>query len=60
MKEFLQTNKAEMLLLLEKLVNIDSGSTHKEGIDEVGRILKEQYEEIGFTVEVIEEAGEWK
>ena len=52
MKEFLQTNESEMLLLLEKLVNIDSGSAHKEGIDEVGRILKEQYEEIGFTVEV--------
>ena len=36
-------------------MNIDSGSAHKEGIDEVGGILKEQYEELGFTVEVLEE-----
>ncbi|WHT48016.1 M20 family metallopeptidase [Sporosarcina thermotolerans] len=45
-----------MLLLLEKLVNIDSGSSHKEGIDEVGGILKELYEEIGFSVEVVHES----
>ena len=55
MKEFLQTKQTEMLSLLEKLVNIDSGSTHKKGIDEVGGILKGIYEEIGFTVEVIDE-----
>ncbi|MDN4608018.1 M20 family metallopeptidase [Sporosarcina highlanderae] len=56
MKEFLQTKKNEMLLLLERLVNIDSGSSHKEGIDEVGGILKELYEEMGFSVEVHEES----
>ncbi|MCG7344247.1 M20 family metallopeptidase [Sporosarcina sp. ACRSL] len=55
MKEYLQTKQTEMLQLLEKLVNIDSGSTHKEGIDEVGGILKSLYEELGFEVEVIEE-----
>lgn len=56
MKEFLQTKQTEMLSLLEKLVNIDSGSHHKKGIDEVGGILKEAYEELGFAVDVIEEA----
>ncbi|WP_432357299.1 M20 family metallopeptidase [Sporosarcina sp. UB5] len=55
MKEFLQTKQSEMLSLLEKLVNIDSGSAHKKGIDEVGGILKEIYEELGFAVDVIEE-----
>ncbi len=52
LKEFLQANEQEMLNLLERLVNIDSGSTNKEGIDEVGTILKACYEEIGFTTEV--------
>ena len=44
-----------MLKLIEQLVNIDSGSYHKEGIDKVGSILKEKYEELGFIVEVKEE-----
>ena len=55
MREFLQTKQNEMLQLLEKLVNIDSGSTFKTGIDEVGGILKGIYEEMGFVVEVSEE-----
>lgn len=44
-----------MLLLLERLVNIDSGSANKAGIDEVGGILKSEYENLGFTVEVVHE-----
>lgn len=44
-----------MLELLEQLVNIDSGSYVKEGVDRVGTILKEKYEELGFVVEVKKE-----
>ncbi|WP_438315792.1 M20 family metallopeptidase [Sporosarcina sp. FA9] len=55
MKKYLQSKEDEMLLLLERLVNIDSGSANKAGIDEVGGILKSEYERLGFTVEVIEE-----
>jgi glutamate carboxypeptidase len=55
MKGFLQTKETEMLSLVEKLVNIDSGSNYKKGIDEVGGILKDAYEELGFVVDVIEE-----
>jgi len=40
-----------MLELIEKIVNIDSGSYDKEGIDQVGNVLIEQYEKLGFTVE---------
>ncbi len=43
-----------MLALLERLVNIDSGSTHKAGVDEVGTVLKEEYEKMGFIVDVRE------
>jgi len=55
LKEFLQSKEDEMLLLLERLVNIDSGSANKAGIDEVGGILKSEYENLGFTVEVVHE-----
>ncbi|WP_209124055.1 M20 family metallopeptidase [Alkalihalobacillus sp. BA299] len=44
-----------MLDLIEQLVNIDSGSYVKEGVDKVGRILKGKYEELGFHVGVIEQ-----
>ncbi|MFE7060717.1 M20 family metallopeptidase [Sutcliffiella sp. NPDC057660] len=52
---YLQQSQAEMLQLIEKLVNIDSGTYVKEGIDRVGAILKKEYEKLGFTVEVREE-----
>ncbi len=52
---FLQEKKTEMLQLIEQLVNIDSGSYVKRGVDQVGSILKEKYEELDFLVEVKEE-----
>lgn len=55
MKEYLQNNQSNMLELLEKLVNIDSGSTSKEGIDQIGSILSKEYRSIGFSVQVLEE-----
>ncbi|MCA1024512.1 MULTISPECIES: M20 family metallopeptidase [Cytobacillus] len=56
MEGYIQQRKIEMLQLIEKLVNIDSGSYVKKGIDEIGRILQKKYEEIGFVVEVKTEA----
>jgi len=41
----------EMLLLIEKLVNIDSGSSNKEGIDQVSGLLREEYEKLGLVAE---------
>lgn len=52
MREFLQKNEENMLNLLEKLVNIDSGSYVKEGVDAVGSILQQEYEQLGFEVTV--------
>ncbi|MGE7601086.1 M20 family metallopeptidase [Peribacillus sp. NPDC097675] len=40
----------EMLQLLERLVNIDSSSYTKQGIDEIGAILKGKFEELDFLV----------
>ncbi|MBS4214873.1 M20 family metallopeptidase [Bacillus sp. FJAT-49825] len=42
----------DMLNLLEKLVNMDSGSYFKQGIDEIGAVLSKEYESIGFDVHV--------
>lgn len=49
-------SKKEQLMLefLEKLVNIDSGSANKAGVDRVGSILTEEYEKMGFIVDVHE------
>jgi glutamate carboxypeptidase len=55
MEEFINQKKAEMLDLIEQLVNIDSGSYMKAGVDQIGDILTEKFEELGFEVEVNEE-----
>ncbi len=38
-----------MLNMLEEIVNIDSGSYDKQGVDQFGRYLIERYEGLGFT-----------
>src|SRR5699024_6428321 len=50
MKTFIETHERAMLQLLETLVNIDSGSHNKAGIDKIGNILSKQYQKIGFTI----------
>lgn len=55
MEEFINQKKEEMLELIEQLVNIDSGSYVKKGIDQIGAILTQKYKELGFVVEVNEE-----
>lgn len=44
----------EMLEMLEKLVNMDSGSNDKADVDQVGEFLRKAYEQIGFVSEVHE------
>lgn len=41
-----------MLDLLEKLVNIDSGTFYKAGVDRVGQVLASAYQALGFQVVV--------
>lgn len=53
MRTYFKSKEEEMLTLLERLVNIDSGSMNKIGIDKVGQILQDEYKKIGFQVEVI-------
>lgn len=49
-KQVDQRNR-DMLLLLEKMVNIDSGSDNPDGIEQVAQIIGEKLSEMGFTVE---------
>ncbi|GAE26987.1 acetylornithine deacetylase/succinyl-diaminopimelate desuccinylase and related deacylases [Halalkalibacter wakoensis JCM 9140] len=41
----------EMLELLERLVNIDSGSHNKQGVDHVGKVISPYFEQLGFQIE---------
>lgn len=53
MRNYLKNQQEEMLSLLEQLVNIDSGSMNKVGIDQVGEALKTEYEQLGFQIEIV-------
>jgi glutamate carboxypeptidase len=55
-QEYIRSKQQEMLKLIEMLVNIDSGSVNKAGVDKVGSILKREYEKIGFIVEIVQQA----
>ncbi|XHU85437.1 M20 family metallopeptidase [Peribacillus muralis] len=44
-----------MLQFVEQLVNIDSGSYTKKGIDEIGLILKAKFESLDFIVDIVEQ-----
>lgn len=44
-----------MLQLLEQLVNIDSGSNNKNGVDKISSLLKAKFERLDFKVDVIKE-----
>lgn len=54
MEAYINNHFNEALAMLEELVNTDSGSSDKPGVDRVGRMLQEKYEQIGFTAEVRE------
>lgn len=59
MENFINAQKDQMLDLLKNLVNIDSGSYDKIGVDQVADVLIQLYKDLGFVVEVFpnEELG---
>lgn len=52
---YLHQKQDEMLGLLERLVNIDSGSYCKEGINACGGIVAEELRMLGFQAEIVAE-----
>lgn len=51
-------NKNQQIQELEKLVNINSGTTNPEGVIKVGELLKPEFEKLGFTVTWVDEPKE--
>jgi glutamate carboxypeptidase len=44
-----QARSAEAIALLERLVNVNSGTQNLAGVREVGRMLRAEYDALGFT-----------
>jgi len=49
--EYIDSKEAEMLEFLESLVNIDSGSYDKAGVDQVGDVLARRLAALNFAVQ---------
>ncbi|MGO5014566.1 M20/M25/M40 family metallo-hydrolase [Niallia sp. Sow4_A1] len=54
MQDYFEKEKENMLHLLEQIVNIDSGSYQKAGVDKVGDILINEFALLGFIADVHE------
>ena len=46
--EHVEAHTGEALVLLERIVNINSGSLHLDGVRAVGSVLGEEFERLGF------------
>ena len=54
MEDNIDSKRAEMLAFLEKLVNIDSGSSFVEGVNRINSILYTKLQEWGFQASVVQ------
>lgn len=52
MENLINAQKDQMIDLLKNLVNIDSGSYDKAGVDQVAEVLTQLYKDLGFVVEI--------
>jgi glutamate carboxypeptidase len=52
--QFIDAKRDEMIALWEKLVNMESGSQHKEDVDKVAAFLKETAESFGGRARLVE------
>ena len=50
---FINSRKAEILSVLEKIVNMDSASDYKKGADVTGDFLSQKFLEIGLEIEKV-------
>jgi glutamate carboxypeptidase len=53
---FIDAHNDEALALLERVVNINSGSMNFEGVREVGKIFRAEFDALGFTTRWVEGA----
>lgn len=52
MENLINAQRDQMIDLLKNLVNIDSGSYDKAGVDQVAEVLIQLYKDLGFVVEI--------
>jgi glutamate carboxypeptidase len=52
--EVIMREKARWIEFLRNIVNIDSGTDYKEGVDRVGSIIAEELRNLKFDVNIIE------
>jgi glutamate carboxypeptidase len=53
---FVDAHNAEALALLERVVNINSGTQNHAGVREVGKIFRQEFDALGFKTEWIDGA----
>jgi glutamate carboxypeptidase len=53
--QYILQQKKEQLLLLERLVNINSGTANISGVHQVGEILRLQFKQLGFNTRWVEQ-----
>ena len=51
---YVDQNSADAIGLLEKIVNINSGSLNLQGVRAVGDVLRSEFDELGFTTEWVD------
>ncbi len=54
MVDYIDAHDHEARALLEKTVNVNSGSMNFEGVREVGRIFREEFDELGFETQWVD------
>lgn len=52
-KDYLQLHLSDMMELLKELVNCNTSSDFKPGIDAVGEKLAREFEKIGYSTETL-------
>ena len=57
LKAYAASRDAEAMTLLERLVNVNSGTQNAAGVREVGRMLRAEYDAIGFTTRWVDGAA---
>lgn len=57
MVAFIDANNASAVSLLERAVNINSGTQNFEGVREVGRLFRAEFDALGFTTSWVDGSG---
>src|SRR5688500_14179257 len=54
--KFIDAHDADAIALLERVVNINSGTQNHEGIREVGRIFRAEFDALGFKTRWVDQS----